>query len=193
MYDWSGQFAFRVGLPAKSGVAGDMIMVIPNVMGIAIYSPRLDSLGNTYRGLKFAEAFIEKFNFHNYDSLVYSDCKKMDPRKAVTEIDQDNTSRFMYAAKSGDISAMKRYLLMGMNIHDRDYDDRTALHVAASEGDADCLNYVLSKWKESPEPLDKFQRTPLDDAKYFKHRECIELLQKAIERWNKSEEDIAMD
>ncbi|KIH47987.1 hypothetical protein ANCDUO_21948, partial [Ancylostoma duodenale] len=94
MYDWSGQFAFRVGLPAKSGVAGDMIMVIPNVMGIAIYSPRLDTLGNTCRGLKFAEALIEKFNFHNYDSLVYSDCQKMDPRKAVAEIDQDNTSRF---------------------------------------------------------------------------------------------------
>ncbi|KIH52923.1 hypothetical protein ANCDUO_16966 [Ancylostoma duodenale] len=43
-----------------------------------------------------------------------------------------------------------KYLLMGMNIHDRDYDDRTALHVAASEGQLECLNYVLSKWKESP-------------------------------------------
>ncbi|RCN48224.1 glutaminase A [Ancylostoma caninum] len=188
MYDWSGQFAFRVGLPAKSGVAGDMIMVIPNVMGIAIYSPRLDTLGNTCRGLKFAEALIEKFNFHNYDSLVYSDCQKMDPRKAVAEIDQDNTSRFMYAAKNGDISAMKRYLLMGMNIHDRDYDDRTALHVAASEGQLECLNYVLSKWKESPEPQDKFQRTPLDDAKHFNHSECVAVLRKAIDRWKKSKE-----
>ena len=42
------------------------------------------------------------------------------------------------------------YLLMGLNIHDRDYDDRTALHVAASEGDVACLEYLLSKWRESP-------------------------------------------
>lgn len=70
MYDWSGQFAFHVGLPAKSGVSGDMIIVIPNVMGIALYSPRLDKLGNTVRGVKFAEHLVQKYNFHNYDSLV---------------------------------------------------------------------------------------------------------------------------
>lgn len=94
---------------------------------------------------------------------------------------------------------------MGMNIHDRDYDERTALHVAASEGQLDCLNYVLSKWKESPgdtafvdlnrhlnrsysEPQDKFKRTPLDDAKQFDHHECVDVLQKAIARWRASQE-----
>ncbi|VDM59381.1 unnamed protein product [Angiostrongylus costaricensis] len=183
MYDWSGQFAFRIGLPAKSGVSGDMIMVIPNVMAIAIYSPRLDMLGNTYRGVRFAEAFINKFNFHNYDSLVYSDCQKMDPRKVVPETEHDNTSRFMFATKHGDISTIKRYLLLGIDIHDRDYDDRTVLHVAASEGDSTCLHYLLTKWKESPEPRDRFGRTPLDDANYFGHKECVTVLQEFIDRW----------
>lgn len=63
-------FELQVGLPAKSGVSGDMIIVVPNVMGICLYSPRLDNLGNTVRGVKFAETFIQTFNFHNYDSLV---------------------------------------------------------------------------------------------------------------------------
>uniref|UniRef100_A0A0K0DQD4 glutaminase n=1 Tax=Angiostrongylus cantonensis TaxID=6313 RepID=A0A0K0DQD4_ANGCA len=160
-----------------------MIMVIPNVMGIAIYSPRLDTLGNTYRGVRFAEAFISKFNFHNYDSLVYSDCQKMDPRKVVPETEHDNTSRFMFAAKHGDISTIKRYLLLGIDIHDRDYDDRTVLHIAASEGDSTCLQYLLTKWKESPEPRDRFGRTPLDDANYFDHKECVAVLQEFIDRW----------
>ncbi|GMR31778.1 hypothetical protein PMAYCL1PPCAC_01973 [Pristionchus mayeri] len=191
MYDWSGQFAFRVGLPAKSGVSGDLIIVVPNVMGICLYSPRLDSLEtvfkrfishyqrNTVRGVKFAEHFISTFNFHNYDSLVYSDCRKLDPRRLVEEQDQEHTTRFMYAAKTGDISAIKRYLLLGLDVHARDYDDRTVLHVAACEGDHNVLEYILSKWNENPLPVDRFGQSPLDDAERFSKPLCSALLMKA--------------
>jgi len=62
----------QVGLPAKSGVSGDMIIVVPNMMGIALFSPRLDQLGNTVRGVRFAEELVETFHFHQYDNLLHS-------------------------------------------------------------------------------------------------------------------------
>ncbi|XP_058510800.1 glutaminase kidney isoform, mitochondrial isoform X3 [Solea solea] len=80
MYDFSGQFAFHVGLPAKSGVSGGILLVVPNVMGIMCWSPPLDKLGNSVRGIQFCTDLVELFNFHNYDNLRHF-AKKYDPRR----------------------------------------------------------------------------------------------------------------
>lgn len=81
MYDFSGEFAFTMGLPAKSGVAGGLMLVIPNLLGICIWSPRLDALGNSVRGIAFAKELVHRFNFHVYDGLAGSLEVKRDPRK----------------------------------------------------------------------------------------------------------------
>ena len=51
MYDFAGQWLHDVGIPAKSGVAGGVLAVIPGRLGIATYSPPLDSFGNSVRGV----------------------------------------------------------------------------------------------------------------------------------------------
>ena len=56
-YDESGEFAFRVGLPGKSGVGGGIVAVMPNFYSIADWSPKLNEKGNSYRGMKFLEEF----------------------------------------------------------------------------------------------------------------------------------------
>lgn len=80
MYDFSGEFALTIGLPAKSGVFGALMVVVPNVGGFCIWSPRIDKHGNSVRGLTFCRRLVERFNFHNYDNLTGLTDKK-DPRR----------------------------------------------------------------------------------------------------------------
>jgi len=60
MYDFSGEWAFSVGLPAKSGVSGVLKIIVPNVCGICVWAPPLDRIGNSVKGIKFAEALVKK-------------------------------------------------------------------------------------------------------------------------------------
>ena len=59
-YDEAGEFAFRVGLPGKSGVGGGMVAILPNSFSIAVWSPKLNKHGNSYRGMKFLEYFTDE-------------------------------------------------------------------------------------------------------------------------------------
>jgi glutaminase len=56
-YDASGEFAYRVGLPGKSGVGGGIVAIVPNIMSIAVYSPALNDQGNSLLGTKALELF----------------------------------------------------------------------------------------------------------------------------------------
>jgi len=67
MYDYSGQWAYEVGVPAKSGVSGGVMAVVNRQMGIATYSPRVDQHGNSRRGIEVCVDMAAQFGLHTFN------------------------------------------------------------------------------------------------------------------------------
>jgi len=64
MYNSSGEWMVRVGLPAKSGVGGGIVAVKPGQFGVGVFSPRLDDRGNSVRGVQVLERLSSAFDLH---------------------------------------------------------------------------------------------------------------------------------
>ena len=69
MYVFAGEWCYKVGFPAKSGVGGGILGVVPGVMGIGVFSPPLDKRGNSIRGIKVCEELSQQFQLHIFQPL----------------------------------------------------------------------------------------------------------------------------
>jgi glutaminase len=67
MYDAAGEWIYNVGMPAKSGVAGGILAVLPGQFGIGVFSPRLDECGNSVRGIEVCREISRRFALHMFN------------------------------------------------------------------------------------------------------------------------------
>lgn len=110
MYNNAGEFFFHIGIPAKSGVSGVVMVVVPNFGGFATFSPRLDSFGNSVRGVDFFRKLVANFTFHTFDNVSggFNGFKK-DPSGSAAP--QANRRLLRWAAEYGDEAMQKLHAL----------------------------------------------------------------------------------
>ena len=173
MYDYSGEFAFNMGFPAKSGVGGAVLVVIPGIMGICTFSPRLDAIGNSVRGVEFCHRLAKKYAFHAYDGATQD--KKNPTRWASSFTTEQSVAALLWAASEGNKLRVMHWLMRGVNVNGADYDGRTGLHLAASHGHLDVVKYLVANGA-NVDLKDRFGNTPLADAKREKHKDVSQFL-----------------
>jgi len=179
MYDFSGEFAFTIGLPAKSGVSGALMLVVPGLMGICVWSPRLDEHGNSVRGIEFCRKLVAEYNVHVFDSLVTGRGRtsKRDPRRKKNQTQTEAVVALTWAASQGDLNEVRALIATGVKPDTADYDGRTPLHLAAAEGQLEVVRYLLAAGAV-PRPTDRWGGTPLSDAEANGHAEIAALLRR---------------
>ena len=115
-YESSGYFAFKVGIPGKSSVAGSMMMVLPNTMGVCLWSPPLDTYGNSTRGQHFMETLNDTFSFQRYEEVSGDTGGRIAPTMVKTESRGDTIVSLLYAAAAGDLSTLKTHKFLRHNM-----------------------------------------------------------------------------
>lgn len=88
MYDFSGGWIYNVGMPAKSGVAGGVLAVLPGQLGIGVFSPRLDEQGNSARAQKVCQDLSRVWQLHQFNPPYSPDSSH---RVSYTAADRSST------------------------------------------------------------------------------------------------------
>ena len=175
MYDYSGEFAYKIGIPSKSGVGGSILTVVPGVMGCATFSPKLDDFGNSFRGLRFLELLSSNFNYHILDQ------KSINPSCLQKNISIEN---MINSAAIGDLNELRRLKLLNYDLTKTDYDLRSILHLSASNGHLHIIKYLIKEnIFDNILIKDRWGNSFYDDAIRENHIEIIEFF-KSVQNQN---------
>jgi glutaminase len=113
MYDFAGEWIYKIGMPAKSGVAGGIIAVLPGQLGIGVFSPPLDSRGNSVRGIGVCNELSRSLDLHLFNppspggSVIRLKCTGAELNSSRVRTPQESQALHEFGA------AIKVYQLQG--------------------------------------------------------------------------------
>ena len=133
---------------------------MPGKFGLCIWSPALDEIGNSVRGIEICRRLSKTCcgNYHIFRHIGH--INDDDDSCEIKDNVDYNFYRFMEAIKKNDTEIIKKYI-NNIDISRSDYDGRTFLHIACSECHLDIINLLLDKGAISS--TDRWGNTPLDD------------------------------
>lgn len=164
MYTFSGEWAIRFGAPAKSGVAGLILVVIPGKMSIAIWSPPLDRHHNSVRGIAFCDRLFAHYKLHR-NEMDLPMTTKIDPFLSKTENERRDIILAIWAARDGNLPLLRSLFKRGVDLSKSDYDNRTPLHLATKCNQAEVISFLIKEAGVDKEPVDDSGLTPLEEAR----------------------------
>jgi glutaminase len=136
MYDAAGDWVSAVGMPAKSGVGGGIVAVLPGQLGIGVYSPLLDAKGHSVRGVRLCRSLSEKLGLH---FLTVS----RDSRAALRAVYEPRTDIRVYEAH-GDLLFSGTEQLIRTVERDKDEFDFAILDLSRVDDIDDAARGLLS-------------------------------------------------
>ncbi len=175
MYNASGTFFQQVGLPAKSGVGGGVLLIVPQLMGICIFSPRLDAQGNSVRGIEMSKRLTSKYLVHTFDGTM-TDTDRLDPKLPIARWKANSCGEAIWAASNGNIRTLESLVSQQRDLQTGDYDIRTPLHLASAEGQFEVVKFLLDHGVK-PIP-DRWGGYPISDARNNNHKKIVDLFEK---------------
>ena len=103
--------------------------------------------------------------FNNFEVVSGLSVKKLDPTQQKNEAKQTALAEVLFAASHGDVKALMSQRHAGVDLYEGDYDNRTALHLAAAEHHPEVVRFLIEHAPnaEALSPRDRWGGTPLDD------------------------------
>ena len=96
--------------------------------------------------------------------------------------ERDRLIPVFHVARAGDLPSMGRLYMQGEDLNTADDDDRTVLHIAATEGYETMIKFLVNVAKVDVDKKDRWGKNALDEAKFFNHNDVARFLEKAMKR-----------